>query len=225
MALLNDVSLYLNVDEFERSYGSDFQFRGRYLCNFVRRGLRRKRCMVTGFGSVAIQGTVANGGGCEVRGERVLVSRVPFDVVEYERVVEWRRSNGDGHEYHEFFVRMLADGVRQCPSEYGLPIAVIEAEVEEFRAGGYRNEWVHCRRVFKGEGVVATLMCAMDTESFVLRLVVERRAVVVCNAIVLKCKPDELIFEYQFKDVKLVGGNVVVLDKFDREVFSVGLGG
>ena len=55
--LLKDISLYLNVNEYERTYGSDFQSQGsRYLCNFVRRRITPLKFQAEEFGSVAVQG-------------------------------------------------------------------------------------------------------------------------------------------------------------------------
>jgi hypothetical protein len=214
--LLRDISLYLNVDEYERMYGSEFQFRSRYLCNFVRRQIRPLRFRTEGFGSIAIQGRHVPQDGCSIEGEDVAVATVAFDRQRYDSL--------EPAECHELFIGMLVEGLRKCARCYRIPLAEMESAVDAFRAGGYRNEWLHKKQRLASVALQASLRCSLDMEKFVLRLVLERKGIVVYDAPILETKPDELIFAYQFKDVVLDGQTLVVRNKLDEPTFSLDLG-
>lgn len=214
--LLKDISLYLNVDEYERIYRSDFQFRSRYLCNFVRRRITPLRFRAEGFGSIAVQGCREPKEGCPIEGEKVAVPKVKFDRQQYESLRP--------AECHEFFIGMLLQGLEKCAHRHRIPLLEMKAAIDEFRVGGYRNEWTFKKRIFRPVGLKASLNCSLDMEKFILTLEVERKGVVIYDAPILETKPDELIFASQFKDVVLDGQALAVKDEFGMTTFSLDLG-
>ena len=213
--LLRDTSLYLNVDESEPIYGSDFEFRSRYLCNFVRRRIVPLRFKAEGFGSIAVQGCREPKDECPIEGENVAVAPVRFDQQLYDSL--------DPAECHEFFIGMLLEGLEKCGRHHRIPLTEMKAAIDEFRAGGYRNEWTFKKRTLRPVGLQASLNCSLDMERFILTLRLERKGVVVYDAPILETKPDEIIFAHRFKDVVLDGQTVVVKNKFDKPTFSLDL--
>lgn len=214
--LLRDISLYLNLDEYDPDYVSDFQFRSRYLCNFVRRRIKPLRFRTEGFGSIAVQGCREPKKGCPIEGEKVAVPRVRFDRQQYDSLRP--------EECHELFIGMLWQGLEKCARHHRIPLLEMKAAVDEFRAGGYRNEWTFKKRTFRSIGLAASLNCSLDMEKFILTLKVERRGVVVYDAPILETKPDELIFDCELEDVVLDGQALVVMSKSGETTFSLDLG-
>lgn len=215
--LLTDISLYLNVDEYDRSYGSDFQFRSRYLCNFVRRRIARLKFQTDGFGSIAVQGCREPKNVCSIEGEKVAVATVRFEQQKYDSLRP--------AECHEFFIGMLLEGLEKCARDHRIPLLEVKAAIDDFRAGGYRNDWTFKKRTLRPVGLQASLNCTLDMERFILTLKLERKGVVVYDAPVLETKPDETIFAHRFRDVVLEGQTVVVMKKFDKPTFSLDLSG
>lgn len=213
--LLRDISLYLNVLEFDREYRSEFGFQTRYICNFVRRRIAVAKFRTEGFGSVAVQGCLVSTDDCRIEGENVLVGPVAFDREAFDSLARDERP--------EFAINMLLGGLRKCAQSYELPLSTIEETIEEFRRGGYRNEWTHSRKTFRRLGLKATLKCAMDDSRFALTLEVGRRGTPVFNDVVLETRPDETIFAYRFKEVVVEEDALVVKNKFGRDTFSVPL--
>lgn len=213
--LLKDVSLYLSVDEYQRTYGSNFEFRSRYLCNFVRRRVAPLKFQAMGFGSIAVQGCREPKEECPIRGEKVAVATVRFDQQRYDSL--------EPAEYHEFFIGMLLEGLEKCARHRIIPLSEIKTAIDEFRAGGYRNEWTHKSRAFRTVGLQASLNCSLDMEKFVLTLKLERKGVTLYDAPILETKPDETIFAYRFKDVVHDGQSVIVKDKFGKPTFTLEL--
>jgi hypothetical protein len=215
MMLLRDVSLFLNRDEYGGKYSSDFQFRSRYLCNFVRRRIAPLKFKSDGFGSIVVEGCREPIDACPIRGEKVASATVAFDQQRYE-------SNEPG-ECHEFFIGMLTEGLEKCARHHRIPLSEMKSAIDDFRAGGYRNEWTYKKKAFLSGALQAWLNCSLDMEKFVLTLKLEQKGVVVYDASILETKPDETIFAYRFKDVVLDGRTVVVKNKFDEPTFSLDL--
>ena len=213
--LLRDVSLYLNMDEYEQTYSSDFQFRSRYLCNFVRRRISALKFQTEGFGSIAVQGCREPEDSCPIEGEKVAVATVAFDQLRYESL--------GPDECHEFFIGMLVEGLEKCARYHRIPLPEFKSAIDDFRAGGYRNVWTHQKKILRPVGLQASLICSLDMEKFVLTLKLEREGSVVYDSSILETKPDETIFAYQFKDVVLDGQTVVVKNKFGKPTFSLDL--
>lgn len=213
--MLRDISLYLNVDEYERTYRSEFGFRSRYLCNFVRRHVASLKFRTKGFGSIAVQGCSHPTHDCPIRGEKVAVPTVKFDEQRYEAL--------GADEHHEFFIGMLLGGLEKCALFHHIPLAEMKDAIEDFRAAGYRNEWTHQKKLLRPVGLDASLLCRMDAERFLLTLRLERKGTTVFEEAILETKPDETIFAFQFKDVVLEGRTVTVRDKFKSPTFSLDL--
>lgn len=203
--LLHDISLYLMPDEYLGDHSVDvsaFEFRGRYLCNYLRRKVQKLRFNAERFRAILVQG---RRGGCEpvwISGNDNLVSPVRFDQARYD--------NLKPGEQHEFFISMLVEGLHKAARHHKIPLKEILGFIEDFRRGGYKNEWVHKTKLLRGTGLRAGLLCSMDSERFQLTLKLERKGEVVFQEVILEELPDETCFHYQFKDVTLKGGKVVV---------------
>ena len=213
--LLRDVSLFLNIDEYGGDYSSDFQFRSRYVCNFVRRQIVPVRFKTGGFGSIVVEGCREPTNECPIRGEKVLSATVAFDQQEYESLAQG--------EHHEFFIGMLLEGLEKCSQHHEIPLKELQSAIEEFRSGGYKNEWVHQSKLLRGSGLRGILLCKMDSERFTLYLRLERKGKVVFEEQILETEPDETIFAHEFKEVVLKNNKIVVEDKFGDPTFSMSL--
>ena len=201
--------------ETHPSLASDFLFRCCYLNNYLTRRLRGLKL------TRAFRGVLVEGGREEAEpGLHVtqnLVCRVKFSPEAYLALRPF--------EEHEFYIGMLVDGLECCaemiPIPIPIPIVELKSWIEEFRAGGYRNEWTHKSKLLRPTGLRASLLCALDADAFRLRLKLERKDVAVFDREILKTRPDELIFAHRFKDVVVDGDAIVVKDLFDKVLFSL----
>jgi hypothetical protein len=211
--ILKHLYLYLNEDDFPDDVQVPFGFKTRYLCNYLERELRRLRYMTEGFSKICVRGCIDAISNCPIVPENAAMASVVFDRREYESLAP--------EEHHEFFIRMLVGGLEKCARFHRIPLAEMCACLDEFRRGGYRNDWVHETKTLRQVGLRASLLCRLDVDAFVLTLRLERNGTTVLEDAILKTKPDELVFSHRFKDVVLKGSAVVVRDKFGRPTFSV----
>ena len=211
---LNDISLYLDVDEYSDST-SEFQFRSRYLCNYVRRRIAPLRIQTEGFGSIAVRGCREPRNGCSIEGDKVAIATVKFDKQRYDSLPP--------ADCHEFFIAMLLEGLGKCARQFSIPMAELQSSIDDFRAGGYRNEWTFKRQTLRAAGLQVALNCSLDMEKFTLALKLERNGGVVYDEPILETKPDELIFAHKFKDVVIEGHTLVVTNRVGKPTFSLAL--
>lgn len=211
--ILKHLYVYLDPDEFRDDIQVPFGFKTRYLCSYVERALQRIRYQAEGFSKICVRGSAHDIGACPIVPENAAVPSVGFDREEYETLAP--------EEHHEFFIRMLLEGLETCARFHRIPLTEMHACVDEFRRGGYRNEWIHCSKTLRQVGLRASLLCRLDVAAFALTLRLDRSGKTVLEDVILRTEPDELIFSHRFKDVVLEGSTVVVRDKFDRPAFAV----
>lgn len=215
MMLLKHVYLYLHLDEYPPALATPFGFRTRYVCNFLERRLRELKYQADGFSKICVQGRHQPLETCPIVSEHAALPTVLFDQAKYESL-----SSGDEHE---FFLAMIAEGLGRCAQEHEIPLAELTAALDEFRRGGYRNEWTHLSKLLRPVGLHASLLCSLDPERFRLILKLDKKDATVFEQQILETKPDELIFAHRFKEVVVDGDSIVVKDKFGKQLLSVPL--
>lgn len=212
--LLRHVGLGLSDEDFS-CLSSDFAFRARYLCNYVERHLRPLKFRTDDFRAICVTGRKRPKDGCPIMFEAAAVAEVFFDRGRYEKL-------GPG-KHHEFFIKMLTAGFNLCSENHRIPLDHLLKTIEEFRLGDCKNEWTHRKKLLRKAGLRATLLCNLDSERFVLTLRLDRKGINVFSEEILRTEPDEIIFAHKFKDVKLEGDTVVVLNRFDVPTYKVAL--
>lgn len=213
--LLKHVYLYLNLDEYPDALVTPFGFRTRYVCNYLERRLRSLRFHAEGFSKICVQGRHAPEESCPIVPENAVVPAVRFDELRYKAL--------GPDEHHEFFIDMLCQGLEKCARHHSVPLAQMLEAIDEFRRGGYKNEWTQQKKLLRPLALRSSLHCSLDTQRFILTLKLERKDQTVFEQRILETEPDEIIFGYQFKEVALEGNNVVVKNRFGKPTFSLDL--
>lgn len=212
--ILKHIYLYLNTTDYPDPLVTEFGFQTRYICNFIERRLKEELVNVEGFSKICVQGRKVPDEQCHIVSECALVSEVQFDRVQYE--------NLQGEEYHEFFLDMLERGLNKCQQSCWIPFSVLLSAIEDFRSCGYKNQWEH-KKMRLNNGLVARLRCDLNIREFVLTLSIYKGDDVLFEQPILKTKPDEIIFAHQFKDMKQLNGELVVMNKFGKKLYSLPL--
>ena len=203
--ILRYVGLCLDTVEYEPICG-DFGFRCRYLGNFLGRAIKPLRFHADRFGAIVVRGMLEPAERCSLREVNVLRAPVRFDRERYESL--------GPNEHHEFFIGMLSEGLEKCVPDFKIPIKELREGIEEFRRGGYKNEWTHQSKLLRPHGIRASLLCKMESERFVLTLVLERKDEVLFKESILETKPDELCFYYLFKDITIKDDTIIITNRF-----------
>jgi hypothetical protein len=214
MMILKHIYLYLNTTEYPDPLVTEFGFRTRYICNFIERRLKDAKFDAKGFSKICVQGRKIPNERCHIVSENALVPEVQFDIDRYE--------NLQVDEYHEFFLEMLERGLKKCQQSHLIPLSLFLSAIAEFRSCGYRNQWEH-KRIRLNNGLMAILRCDLNMSEFVLTLSIHKSDHVLFEQPILKTKPDEIIFEHQFKDMKQIDGELAIINKFGKKLYGLRL--
>jgi hypothetical protein len=134
-------------------------------------------------------------------------------MAEYEKT-----ARGDLSEY---FIGLLEAGLGKCGRDQHLPFGIVEEAIASFRAGGYKNQWVHSTKLFRSTGLKCRLKCELDLSWFYLVLEVERDGQCVFSQEILRTLPAAVIYAHQFKDVELNDHVLAVKNKFGKPLFEL----
>lgn len=213
MRRLRDVALQLDNNEFDVPYRSDFVFRSCYVCNYLSRRSRQLKLQADGVGIIAVEGSAEPAPNTFMWDRRAAIVPVHFARHEYDSI-----SPG---EEHEFLLAMLQAGFEKCAREHQIPLEALLRLVDEFRAGGYLNEWTHAKKRFRDYGIDVRLHCSLDPRRFRLRLEVVRGKRTLFDEVVLETQPDELIFAHRVRDVVVENGALIVRGDSGKQTFSI----
>lgn len=212
---LRSVALYLNQLEFDHEFGSDFLYRTRYLCNFVSRKLRSERIESNGFNQICVEGTRSPTDECRIVPEKSLMAKVGFDEGNFRRLAL--------SQSHEFFIEMLMDGLEKCAARFAVPVVSIRDCVDEFRLSGYQNQWIHHTRKFRDRKLIASLVCSLEQDRFLLNVVVESPNSILHSGTVFETRPDELHFQYRLGKLEIQGDRLVMKTSAGKETLLLAL--
>jgi hypothetical protein len=213
MTMLNYIGLMLNVEEYERMYRSDFLFQERYIGNYLGRPLKAAKFKTEGYNKLIINGQSKPAAQCSIVPEKSLSAPVHFDQPRYDFI-------GPG-EKHEFFLGMYIEGIEKAHRDFPIPYDVLMQGIADFRKGGYKNEWVHQRKLLRPFGLHASLLFDLDSKRFRARLQLERKGTVIYDHTVLEELPDEICYAFQVKAIDVDGHNILVRGTHDRITYTL----
>lgn len=201
-------TLYLKIGDLglptQFTYG--FLKRSRFICNYIEREVLGKlRFRAEDFNRIVISLCSVPKDGVYVNTSNVAEVEIAFDRQIYE-------SKSD-KELSLYFIDKLKEGLGKCSRFIEIPTTEIFQGLEAFVSGGLKNEWVHKERVFRKILLRASLECQLSQTAFRLRLKVFHADKCVVDSEILHTDPDEIAFEYRFKDLKVDGDFLVVTSK------------
>ncbi|UXB14611.1 hypothetical protein K7565_12435 [Stenotrophomonas maltophilia] len=211
--ILRNIYLYLNPDEhwgdpisdLGFSLGTTFGFKTRYICNYLERHLKKLRFRTAGFNKICIQGSKLETATWAVQGAHAVVPRVSFNASVYEAL--------DDDKRHELYIAMILDGLSGLAEHHVIPISEILDGIAEFRAGGYKNEWVHQTKYYRTDRVRATLHCSLKPNNFSMTLDISKDGHTVLKEVILECLPDEIIFAHRLGSLEWCEDTITVRQK------------
>ena len=165
--------------------------------------------------AVVVRGVEPPRDSCPIVSVKSTVPEVHFDRQRYESL--------KGADLHEFFIGMLEEGLKKCAMHHEIPTEFLFSSIREFREGGYKNEWVHHKKLFRPHGIRTELRCCLTMSEFRLTFAATKKGGVIYEKCIFETKPDEICFAHKFKEVKLLDDNFVVVAAFADPLFSLPL--
>ena len=140
-----------------------------------------------------------------------------FDQERYE----WCVGSGDP----EYFLESLEIGFHKAADSKLIPLETLLKLICEFRNNGYKNEWLHKRKIFREFDLDVKLNCYFTMHEFRLEVTIARLTSNenLCSEVILQTRPDEVFFDKKFKDILIDERNITVTDFLDKPRFLIDL--
>ena len=190
-----------------------FKDQSRSLCSYLERQLKKIKFKTKNFNRICFVGHVKPRPECYVNSCNVLSVEISFDEEKYKSLKE--------DELNPFFIDMLTMAIEKCEKQYDIPGDALRGWMEDFRKEGFVNHWVFKTRLFRSIGLKCSLVCDLTLHAFHLKLTIKRGKVVIFDEEIKRTVPDEVVFNYLLKDIKLVDNKIVVLGKNEKTVFEI----
>ncbi|GAA4834844.1 hypothetical protein GCM10023331_20090 [Algivirga pacifica] len=116
----------------------------------------------------------------------------------------------NGIEKVEYYITILLNSINTLKDKYDLPLSEIKEGIQKFRNLGYRNEWVHKKKLYRPLSITFFLECEMTMEEFNLYLTLRKKKETLLKKCILTTDPDEIAFHYKFKDIVFENNKVTI---------------
>jgi hypothetical protein len=135
-----------------------------------------------------------------------LIIPIPFSRNEYD-------SFNQDRAYRCYYYACIQKALDIAQNKYDLPKEKILNSLIEFKKQNFVNTWIHQQKKDTKRGIIATLSCILSIDSFELNFNVFIGDKLVINDIVLRTDPDEVAFDYRFKNIIIEDDRIIVNSK------------
>ncbi len=214
--ILKDIYLQLDraIIDIETCY--EFQKISRHVCNYVERTLFKKQKFVTdGFNRLVINITENKERETHINSVKVL-SHIFYK--------ENLSSLEDKEVYSsDFIIDLLQEGLDTVSHKYNIPKEEILNTLKEFKENGFVNEWIHKKKRDKVSKVNFILRCVLGIKKFELYLEGEKDKQQVFSKLILSTDPDEVAFDYRFKDILINEDMITITSKTSEPLLTTNI--
>lgn len=115
---------------------------------------------------------------------------------------------------YEFMLSFLEQGYREASKTIPLPLDDLLGLHEQFRKGGYKNEWLFKKKVIREYGLYVFLKCYFTTFDFHLELEAYdlKKTRLIARDVIFRTPPDEICFDKDFRSIRVAGAKLEILN-------------
>lgn len=227
--------LYLALEDEDYQYNnihltSDFDFQVYFSFNYFTREITKLKFETKNFQFITIRGRKEPNSKIYLKEIfKSLEVEIPFDENRYKELYPFENEYPlkgclkpilKEAEFNNFVFEMIMQGLIKCKEQNApIPHDFLINMVLDFKANGFKNEWVHKARTFKNHFIKASLCCKLTCNYFSLELVIEKNKKEVFRKEILKTLPSSIMYKDQFKDI-IVEDNIlkVTTDDLDNPI-------
>lgn len=207
-----------SMERTPNEYRYEFELRTRFISNYFSRAIRTYRFATDGtFRMIGISLVNDNPEDSKLVPLDCLRVQILYDRFKYEEI--------KGTPACEYYLRLFQEGFKKAAKFKEIPLETLLGIVEEFRAGGCKNEWRHKKKLFRELDISVALDCYFTTNDFRLVATIEQISTkrILCSGVLLQTDPDEICFQGQFKDILIRGNRIIITDGGDSQRFLIDL--
>ena len=185
----------------------EVQLHTRFISNYFSKEIRKLKFTTDGSYNMISVSLMFNELQCsKLVPSDVLKVYVPFDKKRYEII----KGTGDC----SYYLELLEEGFHKAAEFKNIPLNSLINIINQFKAGGFKNEWVHKKKKLKEIDLEVSLFCEFTTNYFQLIITIIRASSKeeLVKGALIKTEPYEVLFEKMFKDIVVDKENITITD-------------
>jgi hypothetical protein len=213
---LRYIALFTDSDSgYKDPFRDSFNLNSRFISHYLSVQIRKLKIQTDGsFNMISVAPSKNIKHVCRIVGEKALQVRLAIDKEKYEQMAEVER--------YEYYLELLEDGYKIAAQYKQIPLEPLLNLHQQFRIGGYKNEWLHKKKKFKEHGIEVSLNCFFTTYDFQLKITVSdiKTKVELISGMVIRTLPDSVCFHHLFRDVIIENEELIITDFLNRPKFK-----
>lgn len=217
---LRYINLCMNgVSGFDTNFENCYCYNTRFINHFLSIQVRKLNIEAEDFNMISIEPLLDNKYECKIISDNTLKVHIPFNKAEYEKMNSFERT-----KYNLELIAMAYDLAYK--ESFLNDVQELLKLNKLFETLSYKNEWLHKRKTFKELNLEVYLNCYFTINQFELKISaydLKNKLPFLEDQTLLKTWPDEVFFDYKFKDIIVLKDKLIVTNKFDEKNFIIDL--
>lgn len=204
------------------NFNCTFNKNARFISNYLSKAVRKLNLETDGTYKMISVNPNAKKSYSKMDSEFVLCSEIHVSSEEMEQYKQMDILT----DRYDFYLSLLERGyLLAAKFKEGVPVEALLSLHQKFRDDGYKNEWLFKKKLLRDFGIYIYLNCCFTTFDFRLELEAYdlKTKALVTKGIVLQTPPDEVCYDYKFKQITIEQDKLVILDFLSHPRFEVNL--
>lgn len=223
---------YLAIDVYDNGWNSDYPncstqewcYNTRFISNYLSKNVRKFKIDVPNFNLILIvlKKEPTKLYEFEKRYPTILSLYIPFSQEDMDNLLAVK----DFNTRMEMYLSLFEKGWKMLSEHFDIQLDKLLSLIQDFRANGYRNEWLFKKRIIPEYDIYVFFKCYFTSFDFRLKLEVydKKKIKLITSGEVCKTLPSEWAYEKKFnKGIEINGSKMYLLDFLSHRAFEFDL--
>ena len=201
---------------------SMFDFNARFICNYLSKAVRPLKIIGDGMYKM-ISVEICSGESSWKLNDYLEVLDIHLNLSGDEQLKY--NSMRILEDRYEFYLSCLQRAYEYAGQYVNVPQKELLQLHQQFREGGYKNEWIWLKKPLKEYGIYIILRCKFTTFDFTLNLEAYdiKKTSLIAEGVIFRTAPDEIYFNREFKKISFVNDMLYIFDFIGHLNFAINL--
>lgn len=196
------------MDEFA-AFEDRFLSNSRFICNYLSKEVRKLKLDTSPYNMLNYYPSPSESS-IRIWDSDVINCKLFLSPEEIDKLNKMKRLE----DRYEYYFSFLERGYRFVSESIPLPVDSILGLHDQFRKGGYRNEWLFKKKMIREYGMYVFFKCCFTTFDFHLELEAYdlKKTHLIAKGVVFRSFPDEMCYEKDFRSIIVDGPYLKILN-------------
>lgn len=181
----------------------------RFICNYLSKEVRKLKLDTSPYNMLNFIPSLTESS-IHIWDSDVVNCKLCLSQLEIDRLNNMKRLE----DRYEYYLSFLERGYRYVSESIPIPVDSLLYLHDQFRAGGYRNEWLFKKKMIREYGLYVFLKCYFTTFDFHLDLEAYdlKQTRLIAKDTIFRSFPNELCFSKDFRSIRVEGSKLQILN-------------